>query len=57
VVDKFDYYFPELAPVVVRSSQEYTEQIKKLIAERVGRLLKTNKLKEARTLLNKTVKK
>lgn len=57
VVQNFDDHFPELIPVVVRVSQDYENQIKQVVTEHVGNLLKQNKVNEASNLLKKALNK
>lgn len=57
VAQNFDDHFPELIPIVVKVSNDYEEQIKKVVIEHVGNLLKQNKIIEANDLLKKALNK
>lgn len=57
VVQNFDDHFPELIPVVLQVSNDYEEQVKKVVTEHVGNLLKQNKVDEATDILKKAINK
>ena len=57
VVQNFDDHFPELIPVVLQVSNDYEEQVKKVVTEHVGNLLKQNKIDEASDILKKAINK
>lgn len=50
-VQKFDHHFPELAQAALPVIGDYEDKMKKLIAEKAGKLIQQNKLDEADKLL------
>lgn len=57
VVQNFDEHFPELIPVVLKVSNDYDEQVKKVVTDHVENLLKENKVTEASDILKKALNK
>ena len=56
-VQQFDDHFPELIPIVIKVSNDYEEQVKKIVGDYAGRLMKQGKIAEATDIIQKAMNK